>query len=224
MAPKNQSPQIDQSAFGEKLSKESRDDLASKRMAMILAGWGGTALAGGVYGVIVAREEYLTFGEEFGSALGTQFFGFIVGCFWAGGVAIGVSLIVALILAGIRKDDTPVWITTFIGGWTGFLCIGGQKILPVVLGQIGAFAVAILVNQRRKRRIETSAVHDSSQQFTLRQLFAGTTIACLFAGGMQMLDVSRDAQIAVLICAAWQILTVLLLIGASWVIKQSRST
>lgn len=158
----------------------------------------GTAIAGGLFSLALLAIEIartlLSQSAEFRSDdLFYAFPGFIIGFFYAGVVSLPVGLAGWLLAALIRIKGAPIWLASFVGGWTGFICtIPASNDFPVLLavamGQIGAALAASIGAQANRRALGLPAT-PMQVKIGLRQLFGVTTVICVIAailGGLKL--------------------------------------
>jgi hypothetical protein len=169
--------------------------------------WIGTAIAGGLFPVVLIcwgnLFEPLVTGsriswEEVFAAIPA----FVIGFIYAGIVACPVTFFAwACALMG-RTRGTPIWLGSLIGGWTGFICTLqlGEGFGPgfpidlwiaVALGQVGAGTVAMI--GLRANRLARGEVH-TPQTFkvSLSQLLGWTTAACITAALIGAMRLSHE--------------------------------
>ncbi len=195
------------------------------RVRLLIGAWVGTALAGGVFGVLLFCWEVVlpindptSFGSigsvvaGVGLLLAGSVASFVGGALFAGWVGIGGLLggITIIELLGIQK--APLWIASCFGGWIAFFCCGGFVWVAVILGQLGATwgASKMIVTTSRPAM---EARTECGNRFGLGQLFRFMTVACVCLGVVSVLPLSDVYLTQMGYCLAWQCVSVTIVLG-----------
>ncbi len=195
------------------------------RVRLLIGAWGGTALAGGVFGVLLFCWEVVlpindptSFGSigslvaSAGLLLAGSVASFVGGTLFAGWVGCGGLLggITIIELLGIRK--APLWIASCFGGWIAFFCCGGFVWVAVILGQLGAtLGASKMIVPTSNTAMEART--ESGNRFGLAQLLRFMTVACVCLGVVSILPLSEQYLTHMGYCLAWQFVSLTMVLG-----------
>lgn len=196
-------------------------DERERRGYLLFGAWAGTAIAGGVYGVLLllwvavldslSRNPPTTMVDWLiGAAVLIPgcIAGFTIGALWAGAIAAFVVFGMLCVLVALGCRRTPTWIASSVGAWTAFCCCGGFVWVPILLGQVGAAWIALRTIDTDRYRILSSVHPAPTKHFGLGQLFRLMTVVCVVLGIVSLLPLEEHVRIGLGYCLAWQLVSV----------------
>jgi hypothetical protein len=178
------------------------------RMETLSFAWLGTAIAGGLYPVVLIGVElgFRPLPAVVAELILSSLLGFVLGFIYAGMVGAVFTVMAWIFAACAGVERRLIWLGSIAGGWTGFFCtlpfserLPGGPLMGVLVaaffGQTAAaLGVHLAVRSNRKIGATWGAESQSPEKLRigLRQVFGAMTFFCVLAAAIGAIQPTRE--------------------------------